>query len=274
MAKETGIPGNTIYTTLLLFAVLVSAACGTYVAPLPELGADAGGDADARDAAPPDAPAPSSMPDAGEMPDGSTPPFGENGPVVLSAANSNTMTSEAPVCRLPIQGLGHYNQSYYRTYQLTGYNVLGPFEVTGVSIGIDQSVPADTLQPVVASVYRQVGELGTTGSLQLLTDAQVNVGALAREMLDIEVPPVTVAAGTTLVVRFSIYYGYHVTPPPAPNLPPLYRYNFLRIGANHEGENSPAYLLAPDCNLRSLGSYSIGAQAGEHIVLNLNGNAL
>ncbi|MEZ4368805.1 MAG: hypothetical protein R2939_21380 [Kofleriaceae bacterium] len=128
--------------------------------------------------------------------------------------------------------------SYYRAFPLGAAGVVGPFEVSQVSFGVESAVSGDGTQPIDVTLYTYAGTPGSTLTVGALTQLATTTTMVADTELTYVTAPIstTVPAGATLVVEVRSYDGEN-------DLEAFY------IGSNAGGESGDGYLRGPDCGI-------------------------
>jgi hypothetical protein len=220
---------------------------GDDTSPMPDAGF--GGQPDADPTQPDAMPVPDAMP----LPD--APPQ-----VVTLSQNTdpNTVTPLNSVsCN---QGGETRENSYYRAFTLSEHSVSGAFDITSVTIGIEEAT-AQTGQLRIHSYSGTVGTTLNTAQMTLLNGINVNIGAGSATMF---VQPITatIPAGGTFVVELFIPDG-------------LGTGRRFFIGSNASGQTKPGYIRAPitGCDITVPTSLTAINQPNMHEIITVTGNA-
>lgn len=210
--------------------------------------------------------APRATPDALESPVDSATPPGEAAVthVTMSQTNSMDVTSGVGCRRSPTNYIVENN--YYRAFKLADYGVTGAFHVTKATFGVSSAHAGGTsmMQPARISIFAYPGNVGgATIDLSMLTghgEATVQVhdtttGGAVDVPIDAQLP-----AGTSaLVVQLHVDDGTTTM-------------NQLMLGANQQGESTPAYQLAPLCGQTSPVSLPAAGLPNFALVLSVTGD--
>lgn len=167
--------------------------------------------------------------DAGPRPD-SRPPGGNE----LTHSTSNLVVPDNSVACQNDDGSTAEN-SYYRVFVLSEFDISGSFVVDAVEFGVDQADGGgDNRQSVDVRLHTLDGTLDTNNLTQLAS-TRVTVPDVAATLLRAEFNSVTVPAGSTLVVE--------VRSPDGDN-----GNDAFFIGSNPGGQTGPSYIRAPQCD--------------------------
>jgi uncharacterized repeat protein (TIGR01451 family) len=151
-------------------------------------------------------------------------------------------------------GLTVQNQ-YLRTFTLSNFGIVGEFDVTSVSFGIESATIAHN---ATVNLYTLNGALNYA-NMTLIGTATANITAQNLTILTV---PVTanVPAGGTLVVEVV-----------SPNLQPVGGAFF--VGSNNLGQTAPSYLASSACGIAQPTDTAAIGVPGMHIVMNVTGTA-
>lgn len=187
--------------------------------------------------------------------------------VTLSQTTSASITTGVG-CQ---EGTTNYirENNFYRAFKLADYGVADGFRVKKVTFGVFSahagagSVPFGT-QPAEILIYAYTGTLGTeTIDLSKLTrhgDVMIQIrDTMTPTTIDIPVDAALPAGTAGLVVQFHIGNGTTAM-------------HQLQIGANQQGEQAPAYQLAPLCGQTSPVSFPMAGLAMDALVLSVTGD--
>jgi len=250
----------------LALSALICIGCGSF-ASLDELnddGVDDGvfdGGVAAHDGAPPpptdaDIVPADAAPDAGGIEaDGGG---GANGNVVLSHNISMNLTyNNTPLCFVATPAY-HRENRYFRVFRLTDFDVQGPFNIEKLVFGVESAISiADQL--IQVRVHRLTG-LPKLANLEVLTSKIVGVAnGTTKELVNVDLTPTVVPAGTTLVAEIYLPDGQATG-------------SFLRIGANVDGQTAPGYIATSPCAVTEM--TDLDTYSGPDIILTVEGTAL
>jgi len=151
------------------------------------------------------------------------------GRIEITQSLSQTIT-EGLACNA--QGDIHFQNSFYRVFDLNTLDIQGDFTVCAVEIGIYQAFSPSGSQPITVNLYTaepgfpnvSLTQIGTT-SIEL-PDQNMTIVSI----------PVTgfVPAGSELVVEIFVPDGQADS-------------NTFFIGTNPDGQTGPSYIQAADC---------------------------
>ncbi|NJD56879.1 MAG: fibronectin type III domain-containing protein, partial [Nitrospirae bacterium] len=156
----------------------------------------------------------------------------------------------------------HTDNSYWRTFTLSDFGVLGDMSVCSVEIGVEQATAPSGSQPLTIRLYTssQPFPAGYPGSLTLIGSVDTTVAnGTALTVIDV---PVTAAvpAGSELVVEVFTPNGQAAG-------------NSFFIGSNSSGQSSPSYISAGDCGVTAPTDVAALGFPNVHIVKNVKASA-
>ncbi len=238
---------NSTKSLALLYVALFSTSCAQGVA----------GDADAS----------ISLQDSSPLADGNTAADAEGNTVdatpmpvaiTLQASDLNTIVpANSIVCG---SANIHRENQYLRTYALASAGITGAFSVNTVHVGIESATSTNPTQPIVVAIHTLSGAL-TLGNLTEV--ASVNVDVIPQTETILDVPIVgEIPANQTLVVSVLTPNG-------------LADNNGFFMGSNRGGEDTPSFLVGPDCgNTEPTAPATLVPGSIMSIVLNVSGTHL
>lgn len=225
-----------------------------------------GPDAGSPDAMPSSPDAMPSPPDAMPSPPDAMPPPPDGGiiNVTLSQTTSDSIlagNSVACVSRDPLgQPRANGINRYFRVFDLTEEGINGPLSISEVTFGVETADGASGSQPATVLLYTVSGTgTPTVGSLTQVASKAITVVDQTRAMLNVAIDA-TIPANGRFAVELSIPDGSA-----APDL--------FFFGSNAGGETSPAYMVAPGCNINEMtDADSLNTDNTMHLVMKVTGS--
>jgi hypothetical protein len=221
--------------------------------------------ADNPDAPPPDASVDASPPDA-------SPPDAAPIPITLSQNGAtNIVANNSVACRLDLT-LATRENSYYRAFTLSEHGVVGALTINAVSFGVEtadaDTAGTGTTQPAAIRIHTYSGTVGPTLDVaQMIQVAGINITIPDSATNTIVTHPIaaTIPAGGTFVVELAI-----------PDSDPdgdLEGHIFF-IGTNSAGQIKPGYIRAPACGIAPPTTLTQAGFPTVHEIITVNGTYL
>ncbi len=207
-----------------IIACVVEMSCAT--APGPEAAGDESG---------PDA---GTRIDASSDNNGDEPDAGQPGETqTLSATNSFEVINGNSVACMQTADSVHYENHYYRVFDLAAHGVTSTFEVVHVEFGVEVATAGSgTSQNATLNLFSLDGDI-ESGSRVSLDSSALTVSDMSLELLGAPMSA-TVPDGSKLLVELITPDGRTAG-------------HSLVPGSNQSGEQSPTYLQADDCSVSS-----------------------
>ena len=192
-------------------------------------------------------------------------PLPEVGGTTITHSLTQTITSGNSVACWDIDGTtGHYDNGYWRAFDLPSFAIIGDFSIFLVEIGIEAAFGGiGGVQPVTCNLYITDGTpfpSGFPGSL-------ITIGSLTLDVPDqaITIFPIPISgvapAGSELVVEIFAPEGTTDG-------------NFFFIGSNPDGQTAPSYISSDTCGIPDPLTTSDIGFPDMHIVMNVTGDDL
>lgn len=151
--------------------------------------------------------------------------------VTLQAGDENTITAANSIsCS---QAGVHRDNRYLRTYVLADAGITTDFVVSSVQVGIETAESIAGTQPIEVALHTLAGPL-LIANLTEIERVSVDVPPQTGSILSVPIAG-TVPAGSTLVVEVFTPDGTGSD-------------NVFFIGSNRAGEDTPSFLVGPDCS--------------------------
>ena len=192
----------------------------------------------------PDAP-PGTVVDAGS-------PDANPGPITLSQTTSAEITTGAYVCQNGSRN--HFDNSYYRAFELGKHGVTGAFAVTKVAFGVFAA--RGGTQKADVRLHKLTGGTPSRRNLTQLGTTQIEIPTTSKSMIEVPIAA-EVPAGSTLVVELAL-----------PNT--LWTHGF-DLGANTDAESAPGYWMSEYCSEPEMVAFGSGGLPRASIVLTVTG---
>ena len=155
----------------------------------------------------------------------------------------------------------HFDNSYWRAFNMFPVTGGQPYYVTSVSFGVEvaRSNPSVGTQPIVVRLHRQMAGGFPEGTRTQLAAAAVDLPDQAGTVVNVPLAA-TVPAGTSQLIM-------EVFAPSGQ--PPLS--NSFFVGSNGDGQTGPGYLSTSTCEYPDPVDLSILGYPEMHLVFNING---
>jgi hypothetical protein len=176
---------------------------------------------------------------------------------ITESATQNIVAGNSVACN---NGVAHTDNSYIRAFDLSSFGINTAFDITDVSIGIEQATSGSGTQPVTMNLYLwNPADPFTFANFSLIGTADATVSDQSLTIIDVPVTG-TAPAGSTLVVEFFTPDGNAGG-------------NLLFVGSNADGQTAPTYLAAADCGVPDPTDVAVIGFPGMMLVMNVTGNA-
>ena len=175
---------------------------------------------------------------------------------ITESATQNIVSGNSVACN---NGSAHTDNSYIRAFDLASFGISSAFDITDVSVGIEQATSGSGNQPVTMNLYTwNPMDPFTFANFNLIGTADATVSDQSLTIVDVPVTG-TAPAGSTLVVEF-------FTPDGSAGG------NLLFVGSNADGQTAPTYLAAADCGITDPTDVVDIGFPGMMLVMNVTGN--
>jgi hypothetical protein len=187
--------------------------------------------------------------------------YGENPtrmPVVIT--HSVTQTIEAGSEIACADAISYRDNSVFRDFDLaTDFGIAGDFEVTNAEVAIGAGVLTPAGFPMTVNIWSSTGAAFPNGTLTLLASEVVTITSADSETI-ISVPIVaTVPAGEVMVLEAMIVDDLTAT-------------NFMRFGANLDGQTGVSWILAEACGATVISDMAVAFGLDNAFVMNVVGD--
>lgn len=179
--------------------------------------------------------------------------------ITITQSSSQTITpANSASCN---DGTGvHTDNSYWRAFTLSSFNITSAFAVQSISFGIEQATATAATQPVNVRIYANSGAAFPGGTRSLLATVPVAVGNQSATILSVPIAA-TIPAGNQLVLEVNTPDGSAAG-------------NMLFIGSNAAAQTGPSYISAADCGITTPTNFAAIGFPDTHIVFNVTGAAV
>jgi hypothetical protein len=174
---------------------------------------------------------------------------------ITESTTQNIVAGNSVACN---NGVSHTDNSYLRAFDLASFGITTDFDITDVSIGIEQSTSGSGTQPATMNLYTwNPADPFTFANFTLIGTADTTVSDQNLTIIDVPVTG-TAPAGSTLVVEF-------FTPDGSAGG------NLLFVGSNADGQTAPTYLAAAPCGVPDPTDVAALGFPGMMLVMNVTG---
>ncbi len=186
--------------------------------------------------------------------------FGAVGKAVTLWQNTNTTTiiaNNSISCNL---AGNHEDNSYWRAFTPSTFGQTGTFTVTGVRIGVEESViGSGASQPLTVRIYTNSGGAFPGGTRTLIGTTNTTVAAGTLFFQDIAVTAPMQPVTTEIVVEVFTPSGIAAN-------------NRFFIGSNNGGQTAPSYISAAACGAPNPTNVASAGAPNMHTLIALVGN--
>jgi len=170
-----------------------------------------------------------------------TPPDGPLGPITLQETSDNTIAANNSITCKSSDGAST-DQTWFRAFALADFAITGPFHVTEVHFGIQESAGTPSVVVRVGTYGGAVGATTLDPSLitSLASTSVVIAATTTGEMIDV---PITADIPANGKLAVSIV---------APDLQGTTPVKRVFIGASTGGETQPGYITSVSCGITPL----------------------
>ena len=178
-------------------------------------------------------------------------------PVVITHSITQTIEAGAEIA---CAGASYRDNSIYRAFDLTNdFGIAGDFDVTNGEIAIGAGVITPAGFPMTVNIWHSTGAAFPDGTLTLMaTDVATIMVADSETLLSFAVPT-TIPAGGEMILEAMIVDDLSDT-------------NFMRFGANNDGQTAPSWILAPDCGATVISDLLLAFGLANSFVMNVVGD--
>lgn len=153
----------------------------------------------------------------------------------------------------------HDDNSYWRTFTPSGFGYTGTFTVTGVRIGVEESLAGSGgTQPVTVRIYTNSGGAFPGGTRTLVGSLNTTIANGNLFFEDFAVSAPAQAVTTEIVVEIFTPDGQAVN-------------NRFFIGSNNLGQSAPSYISAADCGAPNPTNVALAGAPDMHTLIALVG---
>ncbi len=177
--------------------------------------------------------------------------------IITHSLSQNIVNLNSVSCNNGSPNFYHYENSFYRAFNLATFGITDNFKVHRVEIGIQSANALSGTQPISIKLYISTSGVFPSGTLSNIGNKSVNVSNQTFSKISIPVSG-TAPAGSELVVEVLAPDGRSAG-------------NSFFLGSNPNGQTGSSYIRAPGCGTPNpVTTGSIGFP-NSHFVLNVVG---
>jgi hypothetical protein len=194
-----------------------------------------------------------------QAPEGSCPP-----PAILFTQNSS-QTFEAAngvACALqPPSPPYHANSSWWRSFRLEDFGLLGPVQLCQLEFGVEQAqTPGATGQPIVFNVGVSLGDPFPLGYRYQLGTVSTTLPDMVAQLFVVSTS-IQLPAGSEVYIEVQVPDGREAE-------------HILFPGGNTQPETAPAYFSSTDCTIDDPVTLASIGFPGSHPIINFRGTEI
>lgn len=149
----------------------------------------------------------------------------------------------------------HTDNSYYRTFDLNSFGIIGSFSVCEVVIGIELAAGAGGTQPITVRLYNTTNLMDLNAGTEIASE-DFMIANQVQTVIGLPILGKTTTGGLTVEIFTPNGQGAG---------------NSFFIGSNAAGETAPSYLRAPACAIVNPTTTADIGFPNMHIVMNVRG---